>query len=243
MPSEANVAANRPTITVASQVTASSAPPTTTTTTTRGADDDHHHGAAGSDPAAPSSRAPPAPRSVPPSTRCPSGAIIVAPSGSDTAAGTTDAPLRTLTRAIAVAPSGATIVLRAGSYHESVQIPSNKKLTVQAWPSEAVWMDGSSIVGDWTASGGRWFHDNWTVEFDTSPTYTRGAADSTAANWGFVNPSYPMAAYPDQIWIDGVAQRQVGSLDAGRPRHVLPRPPGEPAVARIGPVRQPGAGQ
>jgi hypothetical protein len=147
----------------------------------------------------------------------PVGAIVVAPSGSDAAAGTAAAPFNSLTRAVAVAPSGATIVLRAGSYHESVQIPSTKQLPVQAWPNEAVWMDGSVAVNDWTPSGGRWFHDNWTVEFDPSPTYTRGAADSTAANWGFVNPSYPMAAYPDQIWVNGVAQRQVGSLDAVLP--------------------------
>ena len=30
----------------------------------------------------------------------------------------------------------------------------------------------------------------------------------------FVNATYPMAAYPDQVWIDGAAQAQVGSLAA-----------------------------
>jgi len=29
--------------------------------------------------------------------------------------------------------------------------------------------------------------------------------------WGFVNAAYPMAAHPDQIWVAGVAQRQVSS--------------------------------
>ncbi|MGZ4753634.1 MAG: right-handed parallel beta-helix repeat-containing protein [Acidimicrobiia bacterium] len=142
----------------------------------------------------------------------PSGAIVVSPSGDDAAAGTEAAPLLTLGRAVAKAPSGATIVLRAGSYHESVVIPSGKQLTVQSWPGEAVWLDGSVPVTSWAESGGRWHADGWTTKFDASPTYTRGAADSTAANWGFVNPSYPMAAHPDQIWINGVAQRQVGSL-------------------------------
>ena len=74
----------------------------------------------------------------------PSGAIIVSPSGNDAAAGTTSAPLRTLAHAVASAPSGATIVLRAGSYHESVVIPPGKRLTIQAWPGEPVWLDGSS---------------------------------------------------------------------------------------------------
>jgi parallel beta-helix repeat protein len=54
--------------------------------------------------------------------------------------------------------------------------------------------------------------DNWTAEFDASPTYTRGAADSTEEFWGFVNKNYPMAAHPDQVWIDDQPQAQVGSL-------------------------------
>ncbi|MGZ6979845.1 MAG: hypothetical protein ACXVJW_17180, partial [Acidimicrobiia bacterium] len=142
----------------------------------------------------------------------PSGAIIVAPTGSDSAAGTAAAPMQTLGGAVARAASGKTIVLRAGTYHESVVIPADKRLTVQAWPGEAVWMDGSSAVAGWVASGNVWRRDAWTIKFDASPTYTRGAPDSTAANWGFVDPNYPMAAHPDQIWIDGTPQRQVASL-------------------------------
>jgi hypothetical protein len=142
----------------------------------------------------------------------PTGAIIVSPSGSDTAAGTQSAPLKTLTRAIAVASSGSTIVLRRGEYHETVVVPSNKRLTIQSWPDEAVWMDGSVPVTGWTADGGRWRKDGWTVEFDASPTYTWGATDNTAPSWGFVNAAYPMAAHPDQLFVDGVALRQVQSL-------------------------------
>src|SRR5207302_10179693 len=113
-----------------------------------------------------------------------SDAIVVSPSGSDTASGTSSAPLRTLAHAVRSAPSGATIVLRAGSYHESVVIPSNKRLTVQAWPGEAVWLDGSVPVTGWTSSGGLWSKSGWDVKFDASPTYTRGAPDNTGANWG-----------------------------------------------------------
>jgi hypothetical protein len=56
-----------------------------------------------------------------------------------------------------------------------------------------------------------WRKDGWTTEFDASPTYTRGAADSTDPFWGFINAEFPMAAHPDQIWVDGVALKQVGS--------------------------------
>jgi trimeric autotransporter adhesin len=140
----------------------------------------------------------------------PASAIIVSPTGNDAAAGTVAAPLLTLTKAVSKAAAGSTIVLRGGTYHESVAF--YKQLTIQAWPGEAVWLDGSVPVTSWAASGGKWHHDGWTTKFDASPTYTRGAADSTAAYWGFVSPNYPMASHPDQIWVDGVAQRQVGSL-------------------------------
>ena len=90
-------------------------------------------------------------------------------------------------------------------------MPSTKRLTIQAWPNETVWFDGSTRVDGWVTDGGVWRKDGWTTEFDASPTYTRGAADNTQEFWGFVNASYPMAAHPDQVWIDGVSLRQVGS--------------------------------
>jgi hypothetical protein len=144
----------------------------------------------------------------------PAGASFVSPSGDDGAAGSQSAPWRTLGKAVAAAPAGSTIVMRGGTYHESVTIPTGKKLTVQAYPGEAVWLDGSRDVTGWASDGSAWRADGWTAQFDHSPTYTKGAPDNTAANWSFVNASYPMAAYPDQVWIDGTAQRQVGSRNA-----------------------------
>ena len=143
----------------------------------------------------------------------PAGAVVVSPSGNDGAAGTAAAPYRTLTKAASAAAAGATIVLRAGTYHESVAV--YKRVTIQSWPGETVWLDGSVPVNDWAASNGKW-KAGWSVEFDASPTYTRGAPDN-AGSWSFVNANFPMAAHPDQIWIDNVAQRQVGSLAAVTP--------------------------
>ncbi len=141
----------------------------------------------------------------------PSGAIVVSPSGSDSAAGTLAAPYATVQKALNAAPSGATIVLRAGSYHESLTVPSGKKLTVQSYPKEAVYLDGSTPVSGWAKSGSVWKAGGWNHVFDASPTFTRGAPDGTAAGWQFVNPSYPMAAHPDQLWVGGTAMRQVAS--------------------------------
>jgi parallel beta-helix repeat protein len=136
-------------------------------------------------------------------------ARYVSPTGSDGAAGTLAAPYRTITKAIDAAAAGDTVVLRAGVYHESLTV--NKKLTIQPYNNEIVWLDGSSVVTGWVTDGAAWRVDNWTAEFDASPTYTRGAADSTEEFWGFVNKNYPMAAHPDQVWIDNQAQAQVGS--------------------------------
>lgn len=141
----------------------------------------------------------------------PDGAIMVSPSGDDSASGSVGAPLRSVARAIEKAGASGTIVLRGGIYHESVTVPAGRRLTLQAYPRESVWFDGSSAVTGWTPHGGIWVSDRWTARFDASPTYTKGARPSGDSAFQFVDPRYPMAAHPDQLWVDGVAQRQVGS--------------------------------
>lgn len=104
-----------------------------------------------------------------------------------------------------------TVVMRGGTYNESVAI--SKSVTVQNYPGEAVWLDGSTEVGGWVKDGTRWRRDGWKTTFDHSPTYTKGAPDSTDQYWQFVNKgTHPMAAHPDQVWIDGSYQTQVASL-------------------------------
>jgi trimeric autotransporter adhesin len=141
----------------------------------------------------------------------PSGAIFVSPSGSDRASGTLSAPFATVQRAIDAAASGATIVLRAGSYHESLTVPSGKKLTVQSYPKEAVYLDGSSVVSNWVPSGSVWRATGWNHVFDASPTFTRGAPDGTTSGWQWIDPAHPMASHPDQLWVGGTAMQQVAS--------------------------------
>jgi hypothetical protein len=77
-----------------------------------------------------------------------------------------------------------------------------------------VWLDGSRAIGHWTPDGAVWSAGGWTAHFDHSPTYTKGAADGRSAGWSFVNPARPMAAHPEMVFVDGVAQRQVGSREA-----------------------------
>lgn len=142
----------------------------------------------------------------------PSDALFVAGNGSDTGRGTSDSPLRTIKAAIAKASSGQTVVLRGGSYLEAVRIPATKRITLQSFPREEVWLDGSVAVSGFTPEAGAFVVNGWTAEFDASPTYSWGKADGTEPGWSFVNASRPLASHPDQVWVDGVAQRQVGSV-------------------------------
>lgn len=144
----------------------------------------------------------------------PAGAIVIAPTGDDAAPGTVASPRRSVAKAVLLAPRGATIVLRGGTYRESVIVPDTADgLTIQPYPSEAVWFDGSvplTQVRPCCGVANRW-GTSWTTVFDASPTFTRGAPDGTEDGWRFVDPAYPMAANPDQVWIDDVPQRQVAT--------------------------------
>ncbi|MGJ1645358.1 right-handed parallel beta-helix repeat-containing protein [Clavibacter sepedonicus] len=143
----------------------------------------------------------------------PSDAVYVAPTGSNGGSGSKSSPYATIQKAVDAAPAGRTIVVRAGTYHESVVMPQGKALTLQSYPGERVWLDGSRQVSSWTASGSTRYASGWDVAFDASPTYTRGKPDGTATGWRFVDPAYPMAAHPDQVWIGQTAQKQVASRD------------------------------
>lgn len=138
-------------------------------------------------------------------------ARYVATTGSDAADGSVGTPWATLTHAVATAPTGATIVMRAGSYFEggdtqgsaaTTGIQVTKQLTIQNYPGEVVWLDGSRVASSWTAADGLW----WTAYdrvFDRSPTNVRGADDTGAVNFKWVNPAYPLAPLADMALYDG----------------------------------------
>ena len=65
----------------------------------------------------------------------PPGAIMVSPGG--------------LKAAVTAAAAGATLVLRGGTYNEQFNTGSNKPLTIQSYPGEAVTLDGKGTM-NWT---------------------------------------------------------------------------------------------
>jgi parallel beta-helix repeat protein len=145
----------------------------------------------------------------------PANSLYVDPAkGNDSNAGTLAAPVQTVQKAVNKAVDGQTIVLRGGTYHQ-IGIAINKaNLTLQSYPGEAVWLDGSTVVTGWAADGTRWVKTGWTAKFASDPTNSWGAPDNDAKHWRFVKtePAYRMAAHPDQVWIAGVRQDQVKTL-------------------------------
>lgn len=157
----------------------------------------------------------------------PAGALFVdSVAGNNANPGTIGSPFRTVEYAFSQVPVGGNITIRGGTYHEGrtyvaggpnnyAGIPlTTANVTVQNYPGEAVWFDGSSIVTGWTVDGSTWRHDGWTIAFDRSPTYSFGAADDPRPGWSFINPSYPTAAWPERVFIDGVALTQVSTKAA-----------------------------
>ncbi len=133
----------------------------------------------------------------------PGGAVFVSPSGRDSNPGTQSAPLATVAHAVAKVGSGGTIVLRGGTYRE--QLGSiTKRITIQPYPHEQAWLKGSLIATGFSGSGGDWVKSGWNPAGVCHNCYPQAAID----------PQYPMAGQPDQVFIDGAPQRQVSSRSA-----------------------------
>jgi hypothetical protein len=135
----------------------------------------------------------------------PAGSVVVSPSGDDRAAGTVAAPLRTAAAAVRRAPAGGTIVLRAGSYRETLGV-LHKKLTFQPYPGEKAWFKGSVVVSSWLRDGAAWRHDNW------APALCR-----TCFLPSIIDKAAPLAGLPDMVFVDGVSLPQVARQDELRP--------------------------
>lgn len=124
----------------------------------------------------------------------PTGSLAyMSPSGSDSAAGTLVAPKATLTGALAAISSGGTIVARGGVYtHGYGESVVTKAHTLQPYPGETVWFDGSDVITGWTYDSGAalWWATS-TTEWDHSdPSGIAGALN-------------PLAMWKDLLFRDG----------------------------------------
>ncbi len=147
----------------------------------------------------------------------PAGAIYVSPTGNDSAAGTEAAPFKTLKYAVSRAGSG-TVVMRKGVYREAVSTIT-KPVTIQAYPHEKVWLDGSDEVTGWVQEGSLWRKDGWTAAAQMCPktAIPAGEVDPDQPKYyscydaakDFVTPENPLSFLPDMLFVDGIEQRQV----------------------------------
>jgi parallel beta-helix repeat protein len=128
----------------------------------------------------------------------PNDAYFVSPDGQDSNTGRTPNSPWSVEKAIAAAPSGATIVFRGGIYRD-VQINIGKTLTLQAYPNEKPWIKGSEIVTGWVKEGNIWRKDGWNYSFPSQV-----APQS-------IDPKYPLAGHRDMVFINNVGLKQVGS--------------------------------
>ena len=146
---------------------------------------------------------------VPDTDYTPPGSAVryVSPSGTNSGtAATVGTPWLTITYALANATAGDTIVVRGGTYRQG-QIGTGLNFILQAYPHEQVWLDGADIVTGWISDSGRWRKDSWTALFMDGANPVGQTGDPNA-----INPSFPMAGWPDMVWIDGVYLTQVATL-------------------------------
>src|SRR5690606_14404387 len=128
--------------------------------------------------------------------------IHVAVDGDDDDEGAPDEPLRTIGSAVRASGAADTIVVHGGTYHEELKIEHRPGLHLVAAPGAEVWLDGSVAVEHWVPDGDVWVAPGWGTRLDASPTYSWGAEDHDQPGWSFIDPEYPMAAHPDQVWVE-----------------------------------------
>lgn len=92
----------------------------------------------------------------------------ISPTGDDAAVGSVSAPLRTIGRGVALAQAGDTVVVRGGTYRETISIAkagrADAPITIAAAPGEQPVIKGSRVVVGWQQHAGEvWKKTGWTV--------------------------------------------------------------------------------
>lgn len=134
---------------------------------------------------------------------------FVSPSGNDsTGNGSLSSPYATLGKAISVATSNDTIVLRGGIYREgNVNVPSTKALRIVAYPGEIPEFRGSkNYTTGWTTEG------SYKYRSYTPQPVTDGSGISFTTGQNLT--SSQVGKHPDQAWVGDTQLRQVTSKSA-----------------------------
>ncbi len=111
----------------------------------------------------------------------PANAWFVAPNGSDSNPGTVNQPYLTIQKCATTVPSGSTCEIRAGTYTETVT--PNSGITITAYGSEAVTVDGTDAVTGWSPHQGSIYQATVAMSSgDTNQVFV-GTSMMTEARW------------------------------------------------------------
>ena len=154
---------------------------------------------------------------IPDSSYDPTGGVFVdAINGNDNGTGSQSSPYKTLTKAVQAVASGGKIVLRSGTYREGTLKSDgtnnatlrsiSKPLTIQAYPHEQAWLDGTEIVTGWTQSGNVWVLNNSPSRFLCKPSIDACITDPSQVDSGG-----PMASSPQMVFKNGSYLNEVGT--------------------------------
>jgi hypothetical protein len=176
----------------------------------------------------------------------PGDAVFMAVAGNDRNAGTKAAPVQTLNQAISLVPAGGTIVLRAGTYRDWYSTSGSyaivaKAFTIQPYPHEQAWFDGSDLVDGWTSDGaGHWYKDWNTPQFcagayydfpytqqaesltDSQKKFSEISTDNLTGTSGrtYASSSGPCAHF-DTYWSQNLVNGKPVATAAGDPQMVF----------------------
>lgn len=131
---------------------------------------------------------------------------FVATDGNDvTGTGAEGSPYATLAKAITVAASGDSIIIRGGTYRQGgISQPVAKSLTIVAYPGETPIFNGAQQVsGGWTAAGGLAY-----ISYTPQPA-TDGSGISFTTGQNLSGDG--VGKYPDQVWIGQQQLKEVSS--------------------------------
>lgn len=133
--------------------------------------------------------------------------LYVSTTGSDSNSGTVSSPYATLSAAISAASSGATIVVRGGTYRNQGSLNISKPLTIIAYPGETPIFNGATPVSSGWSTTGNLSYRSYTP---IPATDGSGISFTSCAN----QTSSCMGQYPDQVWVGTQQLQQVASESA-----------------------------
>jgi hypothetical protein len=152
----------------------------------------------------------------------PAGAVFISPEGNDANGGSKASPLASLQAALDKAPNKGTVVVRGGEYRQG-GARSSKTVTIQAYPQEQAWFDGTVPVpaDKWQRDANGRYTTSWsTPEFCGGKYYSVPLQAQQPDNSGPCahfdmsrDPGNLMAVDPQMVFADGDNIHEVASYD------------------------------